>query len=114
MAASVVTAHTEPAKNDVTERWAIDAGYFSVAAGDYTNGTGLVVDLSAACRSARPPVRVEVWSETSGNTYGFVVGTLKSNGHLRCFVAGVECSTAATPASVTGDTIYYRIWRKKA
>lgn len=114
MAASAVTVTPNLALQDASERFAFDNGTLAVGAGDYTNGTGLVVDFTQACRSARAPVRVEVWSPTSGNTYGFVIGTLKSNGHLRCFVAGVECSTAATPASVTGDTIHYRITRKKA
>lgn len=114
MAASAVTVTPNLVKFDASERWAFDHGGFGVAAGDYTSGTGLVVNLTAACRSAQLPVRVEVWSETSGNTYRFNIGTTKANGHLRCFVAGVECSTTATPASVTGDTLYYRITRRKS
>lgn len=114
MAASAVTVTPNLTKFDVSERWAFDHGGLGVAAGDYTSGTGLVVDLSQACRSAQLPVRVEVWSETTGNSYTFNIGTTKANGHLRCFVAGVECSTAATPASVTGDTLYYRITRRKS
>lgn len=114
MAASAVTVTPNLALLDASEKWVFDNGTMTVAAGDYTNGTGLVVDLSAACRSAKAPVRVEVWSPTSGNSYGFIPGTTKANGHLRCFVAGVECSTAATPASVVADTIHYRIMRRKA
>lgn len=114
MSASVVTVTPNLALQDASERFAFDNGTLTIGAGDYINGTGLIVDFTQACRSARPPVRVELWSQTTGNTYGFTIGSLKSNGYIRCFVAGVECSTAATPAGVTGDTIHYRIMRRKA
>lgn len=114
MAASVVTVTPNLTKFDVSERWAFDHGALAVAAGDYTNGTGLVVDLTQACRSAALPVRVEVWSETSGYTYRFNIGTTKANGHLRIFSGGTEASTAATPAGVVADVIYYRITRRKS
>lgn len=114
MAASVVTVTPNKAKLDVSERRAFDHGTLAVAAGDYTSGTGLVVDLTAACLSAQLPERVEVWSETSGYTYRFNIGTAKANGYLRVFAGGTEASTAATPAGVVADVIYYRLTRKKS
>lgn len=113
MSASAVTVTEIRRRLDVSDRRCFPGGTLAVGAGDYTNGTGLVLDLSGLHAGKGLIERVEAWSETSGYTYRVVIGATNATCHLRIFSGGTEASTAATPAGVVSDTIYFRATRYK-
>jgi hypothetical protein len=107
MSASTVTFTEIPAKRDVSERRVYYVGTLVVGAGDYAT-PGLTASLAGIVKSAQLPDRVEVWSDTSGLIYTFVIGTTLANGKLRVWDGGSEVADGATPGGVTGDTIYWK------
>ena len=113
MPASTITVNEIRRRLDVSDRRFFPGGTLAVAAGDYTNGTGLVLDLAGLHAGKGLIERVEAWSETSGYTYRVVIGGTNATHHLRIFSGATELSSAATPAGVVADTIYFRATRFK-
>lgn len=80
----------------------------TVGAGTYTTG-GLAFDLRPYVQAPGVPFEADIYSyanPNSGYFYTFAPGTDNSNGLLQIWNAGSEIAAGATPAGVTGDTIY--------